>query len=190
MPDFVHVTHIDTDFPHSLFNCCTDFTVSMILLFTDIPVLSLLPQADPEDYAECLSRASKSTYAQWIVQSAPEAKAHEVTNRLVILRKLFGRMRELLRVMGKEAGVEIEPPSQTLLADKTETMQGVLCAGVPGAGGHDAIFAIVLSYSARSQVEDMWSGWGSDGTAVCPLLLSAEGGLDGGVRVEEEMAWA
>jgi phosphomevalonate kinase len=98
-------------------------------------------------------------------------------------------MRELLRVMGKEAGVEIEPPTQTLLADKTETMQGVLCAGVPGAGGHDAIFAIVLSYSARSQVEDMWSAWGSDGTAVCPLLLNAEGGLDGGVRVEEEMHW-
>lgn len=92
-------------------------------------------------------------------------------------------------MMGREAGVEIEPPSQTILADKTETLQGVLCAGVPGAGGHDAIFAIVLSFTARTQVEDMWSSWGSSGADVCPLLLSAEGGLDGGVRVEEEMVW-
>ena len=108
-----------------------------------------------------------------------------MTERLVTLRKLFSRMRELLRTMGREAGVGIEPPSQTALADRTEALPGVLCAGVPGAGGNDAVFAIVLSYTARSQVEDMWSSLGSEGPLVCPLILSAEGGLDGGVRVED-----
>lgn len=41
------------------------------------------------------------------------------------------------------AGVSIEPDSQTRIADITATLPGVLAAGVPGAGGLDAIFAIV-----------------------------------------------
>lgn len=101
-----------------------------------------------------------------------------------------------MRQMGSEAGVEIEPPSQTLLADKTETLPGVLCAGVPGAGGNDAIFAITLSSKARSGVEEMWSQWGSGpelgvgaGCVVCPLLLNAEGGLNSGVRSELDIQW-
>ena len=106
-------------------------------------------------------------------------------------------MRELMRLMGAAAGVEIEPVQQTLLADKTEGLPGVLCAGVPGAGGNDAIFAIILSPKARSRVEDMWSQWSSEGTGtgkeassvVCPLLLKAEGGLKSGVRPEFDLEW-
>ena len=150
------------------------------------PLSCALPQADPDVYADSLSRASKSTYAQWLSQISTGSASQTVTERLVTLRKLFSSMRELLRTMGREAGVGIEPPSQTALADRTEALPGVLCAGVPGAGGIDAVFAIVLSYTARSQVEDMWSTLGSEGgPLVCPLILSAEGGLDGGVRVED-----
>ena len=118
---------------------------------------------------------------------------------LITLRNLFSNMRQLMRRMGGEAGVEIEPPAQTILADKTEALKGVLSSGVPGAGGNDAIFAIVLSCDARSLVEGMWSEYGTETgtwttsqgvatTIVCPLMLNAENGLEGGVRVEK-MEW-
>jgi phosphomevalonate kinase len=101
--------------------------------------------------------------------------------------------------MGDCAGVGIEPAEQTRLADATESLPGVLCSGVPGAGGVDAIFAIVLSATARSRVEQMWSQWGagarsgSDSTSsdsvVCPLMLHAEGGVLAGVRSEASITW-
>ena len=148
--------------------------------------------------------ASDSTYTQWLVQTTLKSGgdgggdgAHTVLQLLITLRNLFSNMRELMRRMGGEAGVEIEPPAQTILADKTEALKGVLSSGVPGAGGNDAIFAIVLSNDARSLVEGMWSEYGTGtGTAsqgvattiVCPLMLNAENGLEGGVRLEK-MEW-
>lgn len=149
---------------------------------------------DELNYQECMLKASNSTYAQWLVQtpSSTDDGTHTVFNLLITLRELFSHMRELMRQMGTEAGVEIEPPAQTILADQTEALNGVLSSGVPGAGGNDAIFAIVLSCSARSSVEDMWSEYGSASggviTVVCPLMLSAETGLEGGVRLEN-MEW-
>ncbi|KAB1226370.1 putative phosphomevalonate kinase [Morella rubra] len=50
----------------------------------------------------------------------------------------------------------IEPESQTQLLDATMNMEGVLLAGVPGAGGFDAIFAVTLGDSG-SNVTKMWS---------------------------------
>lgn len=70
--------------------------------------------------------------------------------------------------------MEIEPDSQTALADATEALPGVVAAGVPGAGGQDALFAIVLSAAAREGVERLWSTWSEQSVQVCPLLLHAE----------------
>lgn len=99
----------------------------------------------------------------------------------------------------------IEPPVQTRLVDATSALPGVLCAGVPGAGGVDAVFAIVTHPDAGSGVEDLWASWriggpGSMGegggdpgavtVSVCPLLVSASaGGLQSGVRCTRELAW-
>lgn len=52
--------------------------------------------------------------------------------------------------------LQIEPESQTQLLDATMNMEGVLLAGVPGAGGFDAIFAVTLGDSG-SNVTKMWS---------------------------------
>jgi phosphomevalonate kinase len=91
--------------------------------------------------------------------------------------------------MGKSAGVEIEPDDQTTLADATMGIEGVLAAGVPGAGGQDALFAIVLSSSSRQKVEQLWSKWGSDSLLVCPLMLRAATKDRSGVQPEFEMQW-
>jgi len=90
------------------------------------------------------------------------------------------------------------PLSQTRLCDATEKLPGVLCAGVPGAGGVDAVFAIVLSPVARMAVERLWSKWHTqedlplgtttafNNATVCPLLLHAETDpLVAGVRIEK-----
>ncbi|KAG6780824.1 hypothetical protein POTOM_013703 [Populus tomentosa] len=50
----------------------------------------------------------------------------------------------------------IEPESQTRLLDATMDMEGVLLAGVPGAGGFDAVFAVTLGDSG-SNVSKAWS---------------------------------
>ena len=49
----------------------------------------------------------------------------------------------MLKEMGNKAGVDIEPDQQTILADATSALPGVVSAGVPGAGGYDALYAIV-----------------------------------------------
>ncbi|XP_052113869.1 phosphomevalonate kinase ERG8-like [Arachis duranensis] len=51
---------------------------------------------------------------------------------------------------------EIEPESQTKLLDATLNLEGVLLAGVPGAGGFDAVFAVTLGDSS-SNVTKIWS---------------------------------
>lgn len=106
----------------------------------------------------------------------------EIQLCLLEIRTLFKKARRLLKLMGEQAGVGIEPDSQTDLADATDSIPGVLCAGVPGAGGVDAIFCIVMSEKSRRDVESMWSTW--EATTVCPLLLSADFGVGSGVRIE------
>lgn len=52
--------------------------------------------------------------------------------------------------------LQIEPNSQTRLLDATMDMEGVLLAGVPGAGGFDAIFAVTLGDSS-SNITIAWT---------------------------------
>ncbi|XP_050878300.1 phosphomevalonate kinase, peroxisomal isoform X2 [Lathyrus oleraceus] len=65
-------------------------------------------------------------------------------------------IRYYMRLMGEAAGVPIEPESQTQLLDATMNLEGVLLAGVPGAGGFDAVFAVTLGDS-NSNVTKTWS---------------------------------
>lgn len=106
----------------------------------------------------------------------------------------------------QNAGVPIEPPVQTKLVDATSALPGVLCAGVPGAGGVDAVFAIVVHPHSEKGVRDLWASWrvgeepaegldgGEDPSAVegfvCPLLLTAaEGGLQSGMLCTRQLSW-
>ena len=101
----------------------------------------------------------------------------------------MGVVRSLLRAMGEAeaaGGQPVEPPEQTALADATAALQGVLAAGVPGAGGFDALFAIVDESPgleggaaaaeeeeeggrAAAAAERLWLGW--PGGGLTPLLL-------------------
>ncbi|GAA5873680.1 hypothetical protein JCM16303_002554 [Sporobolomyces ruberrimus] len=59
--------------------------------------------------------------------------------------KTILRIRKLMREMGEASNVPIEPPAQTKLLDAVSEIEGVVGAGVPGAGGYDAIWVLCLT---------------------------------------------
>ncbi|KAL0329922.1 UNVERIFIED_CONTAM: Phosphomevalonate kinase, peroxisomal [Sesamum radiatum] len=83
-------------------------------------------------------------------------------NQIEVVKALLGARDAMLgircnmRKMGEAAGIPIEPESQTRLLDTTMNMEGVLLAGVPGAGGFDAVFTVTLG-AASSNVIKVWS---------------------------------
>lgn len=73
---------------------------------------------------------------QLSTQTAAEAWRPEVNcavcDGLQKLRSSFCAMRRTYRQIGTDAQVEIEPKSQTMLADATMQLPGVILSGVPG----------------------------------------------------------
>jgi phosphomevalonate kinase len=122
-----------------------------------------------------------------------------LVGKLLRLRVACNEARTCLRKVGELAGVPIEPPSQTQLANATLALPGVLCAGVPGAGGYDALYCIYIrgtpttphSDTVRDQIASTWRQWtppppkeqgqvqtndDNDAiTVVCPLAVRAAG---------------
>ncbi|EPZ36391.1 hypothetical protein O9G_002892 [Rozella allomycis CSF55] len=71
------------------------------------------------------------------------------------LKKGFQDIRIALKKLGELANVPIEPDEQSERLDSILEIDGVLGAGVPGAGGYDAIFAIAMSDYARDQFPEI-----------------------------------
>ncbi|PHU30685.1 hypothetical protein BC332_02778 [Capsicum chinense] len=65
-------------------------------------------------------------------------------------------MKYYVRKIGEATGIPIEPESQNHLLDTTMSMEGVLLAGVSGAGGFDAVVYITLGAS-KENVSRTWS---------------------------------
>ncbi|KAM0749229.1 Phosphomevalonate kinase [Meredithblackwellia eburnea MCA 4105] len=104
-------------------------------------VLTRLENESPEEYAEAVAQLSAVTSGKWtskIGQAFVECREHILTTR------------KFMRRMGEASDVPIEPPSQTKLLDACSALPGVIGAGVPGAGGYDAIWVLALSPSASS----------------------------------------
>ena len=159
------------------------------LIYEAFVKLNNIAAGNRSQFISDLEKAASVTPDKW------SGESDTIGTFLVLqsIRKLFKRTRFWLKRMGDNAGVGIEPDSQTALADRTECLPGVLCCGVPGAGGNDAIYAIILSNAARSNVERVWSGWETSmrgktyGTVVCPLALASES--KGGVSLEADVKW-
>jgi phosphomevalonate kinase len=134
-------------------------------------------------YTRTIHFLSEQTSNRWI----PCEEVHtNCLDFLLAIRNLFSSIRLKMKEMGELAGVEIEPDSQTEIIDATVTIPGVIAAGVPGAGGNDALFALVLSESARIRVENVWTS--NNEKSICPLLFTTRESIAGfpGVRIENE----
>jgi len=100
------------------------------------------------------------------------------------LREAVHGVRELVRKMGTESGVPIEPESQTELLDALEGVEGVYGGVVPGAGGFDAVALLVKDDVATAErIKDFVENWSKEkGSRVS--LLEVKGEMEG-VRKED-----
>jgi len=90
--------------------------------------------------------------------------------------------------MGDAASVPIEPESQTVLLEESLKIEGVLLAGVPGAGGYDAICCMIADNGEdeNSTFGRLLQVWEKQKIRVCPLL-AREG--NSGIRIEDVEAF-
>lgn len=87
------------------------------------------------------------------LQAGNEALAKELTRlaqspepdetRYETLRTIIKSNRSLIREMGQQSGVPMEPRQQTRLLDYCSELEGVVGGVVPGAGGFDAVVLLV-----------------------------------------------
>ncbi|KAG5031520.1 hypothetical protein JHK85_015502 [Glycine max] len=118
-------------------------------------LLSKLAKEQWNAYKSVIDSCSMLRSDKWIEQASEP-------NKEAIIKALLGAKEAMLGIryrmsqMGEAAGVPIEPESQTQLLDATVNLEGVLLAGVPGAGGFDAVFAVTLGDSS-SNVTKIWS---------------------------------
>lgn len=120
---------------------------TLVSLFKE---LSEISSATPDVYTSTMIMLSKSPSSIWQSLDVSSERVKSVCLQIV---DVFGNIRKYLREMGQAAGVPIEPSVQTDLLDECIKENGVIMAGVPGAGGYDAVFCLVIGDS-----DQVWSG--------------------------------
>lgn len=120
-------------------------------------------ESEPTAYAA----AMQSLQAQTQLPTAHADGA--VAQSIIDASQCAARSRTLLHDMGVAAGVKIEPEELSGLLDATAALPGVFAVGCPGAGGYDAVFALVLGDECAAAVEKFWEDFTS--MHVCPLLV-------------------
>ncbi|XP_017973406.1 PREDICTED: phosphomevalonate kinase isoform X1 [Theobroma cacao] len=120
-----------------------------------LDMLSKLAKEHWDAYKCVIDSCSRLKPEKWM-EGVTEPIKEAVVKALLQARDAMLGIRNHMRQMGEAAGIPIEPKSQTQLLDATMNMEGVLLAGVPGAGGFDAIFAVTLGDSS-SNVTNAWS---------------------------------
>jgi phosphomevalonate kinase len=95
------------------------------------------------------------------------------------IKPAVASIRELIRAMGTQSGVPIEPESQTSLLDALMEVEGVYNGVVPGAGGFDALALLMKDDEATEQrVKDFVAKWSKEkGGQV--RLLDVKGEMEG-----------
>ncbi|MED6144332.1 hypothetical protein PIB30_014680 [Stylosanthes scabra] len=130
-------------------------SVANSALEIQLSLLSKLAKEHWDAYKSVIDSCRKLRSDKWIEQASEPNKEAVVKGLLGAKEAMLG-IRYHMRLMGEAAGVPIEPESQTKLLDATLNLEGVLLAGVPGAGGFDAVFAVTLGDSSSNVVET-WS---------------------------------
>ncbi|XP_071919554.1 phosphomevalonate kinase, peroxisomal-like isoform X3 [Coffea arabica] len=116
--------------------------------------LSGLAEKHSDAYKNVINRCSVLTSEKWV--GGEDESSQAVIEALLGARNSMLGIRNHMRKMGEAAGIPIEPESQSELLDATMNMEGVLLAGVPGAGGFDAVFAVTLGASSDNVIR-AWS---------------------------------
>ncbi|XAR54758.1 Phosphomevalonate kinase [Bertholletia excelsa] len=118
-------------------------------------LLSKMAKEHWGSYTCIVEKCSMHRSEKWMEQTREPIEA-EIVKSMLGARDAMREIRSNLHLMGVAAGIPIEPESQTQLLDATMNLEGVLLAGVPGAGGFDAVFAVTLGNSS-SNITKAWS---------------------------------
>ena len=73
------------------------------------------------------------------------------------MQRVFRRIRESLRTLGLGAKCPVEPLEYEAVLNCISDIKGVICAGCPGSGGYDAIFAVVKGLENKRLVQHFLS---------------------------------
>ncbi|KAJ9117552.1 hypothetical protein QFC22_004402 [Naganishia vaughanmartiniae] len=140
--------------------------------------LSSFAAQDPDNYRMAIRSVMNGQTA------TPESKVDHISRALHELRNSLQNVRRAMKMMGQANDVPIEPDEQTRLLDACLEIPGVIGGGVPGAGGYDAIYLLILepddsateasADSVIAEVEALWQGWKE--LSVCPLSSRADAG--------------
>ncbi|CAA0838245.1 GHMP kinase family protein [Striga hermonthica] len=141
--------------PQGSFETWKKLSEANLALEMHLNTLSQLAETNSDAYRITIEKCSKLTSEKW-AEGVVEFNQIEVIKALLGARDAMISIRTNMRKMGEAAGIPIEPESQTHLLDTTMNTEGALLAGVPGAGGFDAVFAITLGASS-SNVVKVWS---------------------------------
>lgn len=123
----------------------------------------------PTEYKKSLLNISKQTLERTNITSRPISESDTVQALFENLGATMQDIRKIQRKMTELTGLPIEPPVQTELLDACEKLPGVIGAGIPGAGGHDAIHVLVFSPQEKvnDQIYKLWGKWTK--STICPL---------------------
>ncbi|KAK1367579.1 Phosphomevalonate kinase [Heracleum sosnowskyi] len=113
--------------------------------------------AEHADAYQCVINSCSIRKTEEWMEQATEPRQVEIVKALLESRGSMLEIRNHMRLMGEAAGIPIEPVSQTQLLDATMNTEGVLLAGVPGAGGFDAVFAVTLGDASSTNLTKAWS---------------------------------
>ncbi|KPV74363.1 uncharacterized protein RHOBADRAFT_48606 [Rhodotorula graminis WP1] len=129
--------------------------------------LASAAEEDREAYEGEVRRLAGLPASEWTTSSTPFPNA--VNDILTI--------RNHIRYMGSASGVPIEPPEQTRLLDACSALPGVVGAGVPGAGGYDAIWVLCLAPPSPSS-----SSSSSSSSSAAPAPTAPSTGVEALLR--------
>ncbi|SGZ02900.1 BQ5605_C033g11234 [Microbotryum silenes-dioicae] len=143
--------------------------------------LSRGAKENPEFYEEQVQRFTGISSREW-----SELSGFKIASQHIL------SIRTLMREMGERSNVPIEPVEQTKLLDAVSELPGVVGAGVPGAGGYDAIWVLALSpplsdsvLHPLEKVQDTLRGWKEMSVRPLSKLAWIVGGSGGGGGGEE-----
>jgi len=134
-------------------------------------------QSNSEAYWSTLETLKSYPIDQWKEYENNVNVSKDILDLLLELYNDFLQVRSCLRTLSQKTETPIEPESQTHLLDACMKCPGILMAGVPGAGGYDAIFCIIMEGKKSDEsckgvvaLEELWQNWKE--SSVCPLCAS------------------
>lgn len=147
--------------------------------------LSQFYASDAASYRDALDLWASTKLNQ---ASQPPEPPNAVYRTLADLATSFQLVRQGFRELSA-AAAPIEPPEQTALLDALQAIPGVVMAGVPGAGGYDAVFVVYVDPSPSgplpaplTQIQACFRRMSNTTFSVGPLLTQEDGGA--GLRPE------